>query len=96
MVSSWIQHTRYTSRVQSPHYLYPFVECDVHAGPQRSYLVCEHVAKDGEPPALIVPAGIDEPGQILCDRDHGDFSTCMLLCAPHCEAWLSTLPRWKP
>ena len=49
-------------------YIYPFLECDEHAGPQRSYGVCVHVLKDGMSVIKqIQPADDENMGMILCE-----------------------------
>lgn len=48
-----------------PKYHYPFLECDHHAGPQRSYVICLHVM-NGAKPYRVELATQDNSGLLVC------------------------------
>lgn len=49
-------------------YIYPFLECDHHEGPQRSYAVCKHVMDIGvDAIKQIDPATDEGMGVIWCE-----------------------------
>lgn len=55
---------------KQPKYNPPFIECDFHEGPQRSYAICKCVMEYKEPVAAVDPASDTEIGGIACSADH--------------------------
>ena len=47
-------------------YLYPYIECPDHQGPQFSYVVCKHVAA-GTEPERIIRATEQQMGIVVCE-----------------------------
>jgi hypothetical protein len=47
-------------------YEYPFVECNSHPGPQRSYIICPHVHTMARPPDYVQLADDEDAGTITC------------------------------
>ena len=49
---------------------YPFIECDLHPGSRRCYIVCNHVFYGKSKPRHVVLATDSDMGEILCGRYH--------------------------
>jgi hypothetical protein len=52
-------------------YPYPYLECDRHSGPQKSYAVCTCVATGAAPVETIDPPSEEHSGIIVCPK-HAD------------------------
>ena len=66
-------------------YLYPFVECSHHPGPQRGYAICRHVI-EGDPVAGVNDPSGDSIGEIYCREcastpdEHKNLKDFKLVC----------------
>jgi len=68
-------------------YPFPFVECDLHPGPQHGFVICKHILYGTAQTRSVYPASDTELGEILCEREHDSHELCVM-CGEHAKQWL--------
>jgi hypothetical protein len=79
-----------------PKYERPFVECDFHKGPQRSYVICNHVMFEKAPVCHVDPATDTEIGAIVCDKEHEESAEGLSLICEGCAIAHGFIPDPNP